>query len=57
MCAPCRTPLIWVLQFLLLGVLQGESVNRVIESEQLVDRDPPTYMTGCHVTGAHITGY
>lgn len=21
------------------------------------DRDPPTYMAGCHITGAHISGY
>jgi len=42
MCAPCRTPLIWVIQFLLIGVLQGQSVNRAIEPEQIVDRDPPT---------------
>jgi len=57
MCALCRTLLIWVIQFLLIGVLQGQSVNRAIEPGQIVDRDPPTYMAGCHVTGAHITGY
>jgi len=57
MCALRRTPLIWVIQFLLFGVLQGQSVNRAIEPEQIVDRDPPTYMAGGHITGAHITGY
>jgi len=43
MCALCRTPLIWVIQFLLIGALQGQSVNRAIEPEQILDRDPPTY--------------
>jgi len=57
MCAPCRTPFICVIRFLLIGVVQEQSVNRAIEPERIIDRDPPTLMTGSHITGAHTTAY